>query len=569
MGASYEETFMKQVQNLCTKRQRQAPTKFSPDECNLTESLTAENEEPQSINEALNGKDANKWKQALEEEYNSLIKNETWEFVPPPEGCNIVGSKWVMKVKRDANGHVDRHKARLVAQGYSQTHGVDYEEVFSPVAKYSSIRTLLALANKHDLEIHQMDVKTAFLNGHIEHDIYMSQPDGFVDPDHPEYVCKLRKSLYGLKQSARCWNQTLDSFLTKNGYRRSDADNCIYVKSIKDSNGFISFVILAVYVDDIIPVSNDINMLNAEKELLCKNFEMTDQGEIHFVLGMTINRDRETPTLYINQHKYLESMLERFGMTNCKPIATPLEATYHQQTDEEEAFDKNLYQQAIGCLTYISTATRPDISAAVGVLSSYMSNPSKEHWNGVKRLLRYIKGTINYGLKFKANESDGLNENGDELYGYSDANWAGDVDSRRSTSGYVFKVANCTVSWSSKKQGSVTKSTTEAEYVALSQATQEAIWMRKLLSDIGCKSEEPTTIYEDNQGAIEISKNAKFHNRTKHIDVRFHFIREKVSTNEVKVVYLSTEDMLADIMTKGLTKKRFQRLRSMLNVCSS
>ena len=316
-------------------------------------------------------------------------------------------------------------------------------------------------------------------------------------------------------------------------------------------------------------MSNDINMLNAEKELLCKNFEMTDQGEIHFVLGMTINRDRETQTLYINQHKYLESMLERFGMTNCKHIATPLEATYHQLTDEEEAFDKNLYQQAIGCLTYISTATRPDISAAVGVLSSYMSNPSKEHWNGVKRLLRYIKGTINYGLKFKANESDGLNENGDELYGYSDANWAGDVDSRRSTSGYVFKVANCTVSWSSKKQASVTKSTTEAEYVALSQATQEAIWMRKLLSDIGCKSEEPTTMYEDNQGAIEISKNAKFHNRAKHIDVRFHFIREKVSTNEVKVVYLSTEDMLADIMTKGLTKKRFQRLRSMLNVCSS
>ena len=284
---------------------------------------------------------------------------------------------------------------------------------------------------------------------------------------------------------------------------------------------------------------------------------------------MTINRDRETQTLYINQHKYLKSMLERFGMTNCKPIATPLEATYHQRTDEEEAFDKNLYQQAIGCLTYISTATRPDISAAVGVLSSYMSNPSKEHWNGVKRLLRYIKGTMNYGLKFKANESDGLNENGDELCGYSDANWAGDVDSRRSTSGYVFKVANCTVSWSSKKQASVTKSTTEAEYVALSQATQEAIWMRKLLSDIGCKSEEPTTMYEDNQGAIEISKNAKFHNRTKHIDVRFNFIREKVSTNEVKVVYLSTEDMLADIMTKGLTKKRFQRLRSMLNVCSS
>jgi hypothetical protein len=175
---------------------------------------------------------------------------------------------------------------------------------------------------------------------------------------------------------------------------------------------------------------------------------------------------------------------------------------------------------------------------------------------------------LNFGLKYSASESNEENEDGDELYGYSDANWAGDVDSRRSTSGYVFKVGNCTVSWCSKKQASVTKSTTEAEYVALSQATQEAIWMRQLLSDIGCKSEQPTTLYEDNQGAIEISKNARFHNRTKHIDVRFHFIREKVVSKEVKVIYCSTEDMLADIMTKGLTKKKFQRLRRMLNICS-
>ena len=301
VGASYEENFMKQEENFGTKRQRKAPKKFSPDECNFVDSLTAENEELQTISEALNSKDANKWKQALEEKYNSLIKNETWKLVPPPEGCNVIGSKWVMKVKHDANRDVDRHKARLVAQGYSQTHGIDYEEVFSPVAKHSSIRTLLALANKHDLEIHQMDVKTASLNGHIEHDIYMSQPDGFIDPERPEYVCKLKKSLYGLKQSARCWNETLDSFLMKNGYRKSNADSCIYVKSIKNEDGFISFVILAVYVDDIIPVSNDIDMLNVEKKLLCKHFEMTDQGEIHFILEMTVKRDRENRTLFINQ----------------------------------------------------------------------------------------------------------------------------------------------------------------------------------------------------------------------------------------------------------------------------
>jgi hypothetical protein len=557
VGATYEENFMRQVEDLGPTRKRKTPERFRPDECHITE-----NEEPQTVEEAL--KQSDKWKQALEAEYNSLMNNETWELVPPPEGSNIVGSKWVLKVKRDANGNVDRHKARLVAQGYSQTQGIDYEEVFSPVARYSSIRTLLALANAHNLEIHQMDVKTAFLNGSIEHDIYMSQPEGFIDPDHPEYVCKLKKSIYGLKQSARCWNQTLDSFLKKNGYRKSGADNCIYVKSERKANGVISFVILAVYVDDIIPVSNDVDMLKAEKESLCREFEMVDQGEIHFVLGMSIKRDRTNKVLFINQAKYVESVLNRFRMQDCKSVSTPLEVgtTFHKRTDIEEPFDKHEYQQAIGCLTYLSTATRPDIAAAVSILSAFMSNPSKEHWAGIKRILRYVKGTLNHGLKFTGNGDD------HELYGYSDANWAGDVDTRRSVSGYVFKVANSTISWCSKKQATVAKSTTEAEYVSLSHASQEAIWMRRLLCDIGCKTDQPTLLYEDNQGAIEISKNPKFHNRTKHIDITFHFIRERISSNEIKVVYCPSDDMLADIMTKGLPKERFEKLRNMLNVCS-
>ena len=338
--------------------------------------------------------------------------------MPPPESSNIVGSKWVLKIKRDANGNIDRHKARLVAQGYSQTHGVDYEEVFCPVARYSSTRTLLAIANEHNLEIHQMDVKTAFLNGSIEHDIYMTQPKGFVDPDHPEYVCKLNKSICGLKQSARCWNQTLDSFLRSNGYRKSGTDTCIYVKSERKPNGFISFVILAVYVDDIIPVSNDVDMLNAEKESLFREFEMVDQGEINFVLGMSIKRDRATNALFINQENYLEGVLNRFEMQDCKSASTPLETgmTFHKRTEDEESFDEHVYQQAIGCLTYASAATRPDIAAAVSILSTFMSNPSKEYWIGIKRVLRYIKGTLNYGLKFQANGND------HELVGYSDAN---------------------------------------------------------------------------------------------------------------------------------------------------
>ena len=562
VGATYEDMFMQQVRSLGPTRQRKTPERYHPEECFISESLTAENEEPQSMKEALDGKNSGKWKEAFDAEYSSLINNETWELVPPPLDANIVGSKWVLKVKRDANGNINRYKARLVAQGYSQVKGVDYDEVFSPVARNTSVRSLLALANAHDLEIHQMDVKTAFLNGSLDCEIYMSQPEGFVDPDRPNHVCKLKKSIYGLKQSARCWNTTLDEYLKSVGYHKSNADGCIYVKSVKEANDRISFVILGVYVDDIIPVSNNPVLLKAEKAALCERFEMVDQGEIHYLLGMSIKRNRECRTLTISQTNYVEKVLRKFGMENCKPIATPLELgrKFQQLSQGDEPFNVQTYQQAIGCLTYMSTATRPDIAAAVGVLSQYMSRPSKDHWIGVKRVLRYLKGTLMYGLKFSAHEEE------PELFGYSDADWAGDVDTRRSTSGYVFQIGSSTVSWSSKKQTTVAKSSTEAEYVALSSATQEAVWLRSLMRDFGRQMDAPTTIYEDNQGAIELAKNAKYHNRTKHIDICHHFVRERVVSNEIQVIYCPTGDMIADIMTKGLAKLTFEKLRDLLGV---
>ena len=249
-------------------------------------------------------------------------------------------------------------------------------------------------------------------------------------------------------------------------------------------------------------------------------------------------------------------------MENCKPVSTPLEPgrKFQQLSSSDELFDVQTYQQAIGCLTYISTATRPDIAAAVGALSQYMSKPSKDRWMGVKRILRYLKGTLKYGLQFSAQEEK------PELFGYTDADWAGDVDTRRSTSGYVFQIGSGTVSWSSRKQQTVAKSSTEAEYVALSSATQEAVWLRRLMKDLGRQMDAPTTIYEDNQGAIELAKNAKFHNRTKHIDICHHFVRERVVSNEIRVIYCPTEDMIADIMTKGLAKLTFEKLRDLLAV---
>ena len=346
------------------------------------------------------------------------------------------------------------------------------------------------------------------------------------------------------------------------GYCKSKADECIYVKSVKDANGHISFVILGVYVDDIIPVSNDPAMLKAEKAALCERFEMIDQGEIHYLLGLSIKRDRESRSLTLSQPNYTEKVLKKFGMENCKPVSTPLEPRrkFQQLSSSDEPFDIQTYQKVIGCLTYMSTATRLDIAAAVGVLPQYMSKPSKDHWMGVKRLLRYLKGTLNYALKFSAHGEQ------TELNRYSDADWTGDVDTRRSTSGYVFQFGNGTISWSSRKQPTVAKFSTEAEYVALSSATQEAIWLRRLTKDFGKQTDAPTTIYEDNQEATELAKNAKYHSRTEYIDICHHFVRERVVSNEIRVIYCRTEDMVADIMTKGLPKPTFEKLRDLLGV---
>ena len=329
---------------------------------------------------------------------------------------------------------------------------------------------------------------------------------------------------------------------------------------MKQSNGKVDFIILALYVDDILLFSNNIDMLTKEKITLGKRFKVEDQDEVHYVLGMSVKRNRKSRTLSISQPKYLEGILKRSNMDKCKPVSTPLEQgrKFQQLSDDEKPVDVQAYQMIIGCLTYATTATRPDLAAAVGILSKFMSKPGKDHWTGIKRILRYIQGTLNYGLVFSADDKSHT------LVGFSDADWAGDLDTRRSTSGYVFQIQGNTVSWCSKRQATVSKSSTEAEYTALSGACQEAVWMRRLLADIGFEQRGPSTIFEDNQGAIELAKNPKFHNRTKHIDVSFHFIREQVNLKAISVKYCPTKDMLADIMT--LSKIAFQRFRDNLGV---
>ncbi len=416
---------------------------------------------------------------------------------------------------------------------------------------------MLSFANSNNLEVHQLDIKTAFLHGILDCDLYMEQPEGYVDPEYPDYVCKLYKGLYGLKQAAKLWNEALDKYFLENGYVKADADSCLYVK-IKDG----SFVIMGLYVDDFIPVSNDTEMLIAEKSAISKKFEVVDNGDIEFFLGMLIKRDRKKQTMTISQPNYVETILAKFGMSECRPVATPMDsnASFDKLSDKDEHFDVPTYQKAIGCLTYLSTSTRPDIAAAVGILSKFMSNPSMAHWVGVKRVFRYLRGTCNYGLKFVGGDQD-------ELVGFSDSDWGGDLVTRRSTSGYVFQFGQSTISWCSRCQQTVAKSSTEAEYVALSIAAQEVIWLRRLFTDMGVVMNSATKLYEDNQGAIDLSKNPKHHNRTKHIDVSYHFTRERIASKEIDVGYVPTTENLADIMTKALPRGGFEKFRDTLGVC--
>ena len=322
-------------------------------------------------------------------------------------------------------------------------------------------------------------------------------------------------------------------------------------------------VFIGVYVDDTIFMSNDKSVLEAEKAKISSQFAMDDRGEIHFILGMEVRRDRAKKVLTISQKSYLESILSRFGMKDCNPVSTPVETgkRFQNLREGEETVDLKLYQAAIGSLNYAAIATRPDLSLAVGLLSQHMVSPGKEHWSGVKRVLRYIKGTVNFGLRFEASAPEDF-----RLNGYSDADWAGCSETRKSTSGQVFKMGNCAISWRSHKQSIIALSTTEAEYVALCEAAQEAVWLRRLLGDIDFTQSDPTVIYEDNQGAISLSSNPKDHTRTKHIDIKYHYIRERVAAKELSVIHCATGDMTADTLTKGLPKPGFERCRAGMGV---
>ena len=443
-------------------------------------------DEPKSYKEAITSHEGEKWLLVMKEEMESLHKNHTWDLVMPPKDKKIVGCKWIYKKKGETSSiEGEKYKTRLVAKGYSQVEGVDYNDVFSPVVKHTSIRVLLVLVASHDLELEQMDVKTAFLHGDLDEELYLQKPKGFEVKGKEDHVCLLKKYLYGLKQSPRQWYKKFDAFMTRAGFTKSKYDHCVYLMRLSNN----SFVYLLLYVDDILFAAKEISKVNKLKEKLSKEFEMKDLGAAKKILGMEIQRNRRARKLYLSHSKYIEKVLKRFDMWDSKPVATPLAAHFKlssslapKTTEEESYMAKVPYSSAVGSLMYAMVCTRSDISHAVSVVSRYMANPGKAHWHAVKCIFQYLQDTIDTFLEFGRQE--------DSLCGYVDSDYAEDLDQRRSLTGYVFTIGGCAVSWKDTLHPTVALSTTEAEFMAITEAIKESIWLRGLVGELhSCQGE--------------------------------------------------------------------------------
>jgi hypothetical protein len=503
------------------------------------------NGDPRSVSEARSRSDWPEWQQAMEREIETLECAGTWETVPRPEGKNVVGSKWVFRLKRKADGSIDKYKARLVARGFTQIYGVDYFDTFSPVAKLASIRTILALAARHDWDVDTFDFNSAYLNGELgeEEEIYMQEPPGFEESTGS--VKWLRKSLYGLKQAGRRWYDTLTRALNDLGLCVTQADPGVFRAQVEDD-----VLILAVHVDDCVITSSSSKLMRRYKQTLNARYALTDLGPIHWLLGIRVTRNRAARTISLSQSTYIESIVTRYGLADAKPQNSPMtpNALYSKNdcpADETTAarMKKIPYREAIGSLMYAAVATRPDIAFAVSTLSQFLDNPGELHWDAVKRVLRYLSGTKHHELSFGSERQD--------LHGYTDADGASQPH-RHAISGYAFFIDGGAVSWRSRKQEIVTLSTAEAEYVAATHAAKEAAWLRRLKGELLTPISSPTIIYCDNQAALKLATDDNYRARTKHIDIRYHFIRQVVSAGEIVVVYCPTDDMTADVLTKAL-----------------
>ena len=510
---------------------------------------------PRNYKEAVSGAEKEHWLKAMKSEMESHNKNKTWTLVPRPRARKVIKSRWVFSVKRKPDGSLIKYKARQVAKGFSQTEGVDYSEVFASVARASSIRTVLSLSAALNMQMMQFDVCTAFLYGDLEEEIYMEQPDGWTDGT--DKVCALKKGLYGLKQASRQWNVKFSNFLSRCGLKQSRADPCVFTA------GDLSVeMMLCLYVDDGLICCKTDDQMNLLIRALKKEFDITT-GPVSCFIGMEI--DQRADSIAIHQSGYIRKMLTRYGMADCKPAPTPAEPTAKLRKQTGLAREKEAepmagipYREAIGSLMYASVISRPDIAFIVSKLAKFVDCPRAEHWTAAKRVFRYLKGTLDQKITYKRGCS--------VLTGFSDADWAGDLDSRRSTTGFVFMLNGGPVSWQSKTQQSVALSTLEAEYMAMSETTKECIWLRALIGDLGFEQKEKTSIKVDNQSALSLAENPEFHTRSKHIDIRYHFIRDEEVKGRIMFDYIASANNVADVFTKALTVPKFNICKNLMKL---
>ena len=492
-----------------------------------------------------------KWRDAMRVEMDALLHNQTWTLVPHPAHSNIVGCRWLFRTKYHADGTVDRHKARLVAQGFSQVPGLDFSHTFSPVVKAATVRTVLTLAITNGWHLRQLDVNNAFLHGHLGDIVYMHQPPGFADARHPDYVCKLNKALYGLRQAPRAWFHRLSSFLLEQGFTCSRSDPSLFVFR-RDA----CILYLLVYVDDLIITGSDDSVVSRFIAKLHAEFRIKDLGRLNYFLGLEATH---LPTgLFLSQAKYAHDIVCRAGLRDAKPMPTPLATNVSFVGAGTPFDDPTLYRSLVGALQYL-TVTRPDISYAVNQVSQFLAAPTIDHFQAVKRLIRYVKGTLTFGLTFSRPASV-------KIVGYSDADWARCLDTRRSTYGYSIFLGGNLVSWSAKKQPTVSRSSCESEYRAMANTAAEIIWITHLLQELHALPAGRPTLLCDNQSALFLTQNPVAHKRAKHIDLDYHFVRELVASGKIVTMFVPTKLQVADIFTKSLPRPQFEQFRRMLRL---
>ncbi|KAI3656369.1 hypothetical protein MP638_000785 [Amoeboaphelidium occidentale] len=480
-------------------------------------------DEPNTLEEAMRGKDKDYWIEALKDEYDALQTNETFKIATLPKGRKALPCRIVFKKKMDADGNLDRCKCRAVVKGYAQEEGRDYFELFSPVVKEVTMRILLALATHMEWNIHHVDIKTAFLNGHLDEEIYMIPPPMYfklLNLEEPKdgKVLKLIKSLYGLRQAPRCWNIRLSKFIISLGFIQMKTDYCLFKNEI---NGKL-FVILC-YVDDLLIMGPERNIIEDIKKKFAEEFKTTDLGELKFITGKRVIRNRESKQLKIIQDAYIDKVLRKFDMHNAKSINTPGEHGYRlsKALSPKNDIEANMmasvpYKAVVGSIGWLAKETRPDLSFSFCQVSKYMANPGAVHWSLARRILRYIKGTSTKGLTYDGNHNF-------TPICYADADFANDSDTRRSQSGYIILMC-------------------------------------------GLKLNEPTTIYQDNMGTIAIAKNPEHHQKTKHIDIKYYFVREAVQNGIIKLKYCETRSMLADMMTTFIPRNLLLHHRKLIGL---